>query len=64
VAGDAALQADTAILRDGAIAAALAFVAALLALTFMMRLLNVLSFTPYVVYRLVLGIILLGIAYS
>jgi undecaprenyl-diphosphatase len=64
LAADAALQADTAILRDGAIAAVFAFVAALLALTFMMRLLNVLSFTPYVVYRLLLGIVLLGIAYN
>ena len=64
LAGEAALQADTAILRDAAIAAALAFVAALLALTFMMRLLNRVSFTPYVIYRLVLGVVLLGIAYG
>lgn len=64
LAGEAALQADMALLRDGAIAAAFAFVAALLALTFMMRLLTRVSFTPYVVYRLVLGIALLGIAYG
>jgi len=64
LAGEAALQADMALLRDGAIAAAFAFLAALLALTFMMRLLNRVSFTPYVVYRLVLGMALLAIAYG
>jgi len=64
LAGDAAMQADMALLRDGAIATAFAFVAALLALTFMMRLLNRVSFTPYVVYRLVLGTALLGVAYG
>lgn len=64
LAGEAAMQADLALLRDGAIAAAFAFVAALLALTVMMRLLQRVSFTPYVIYRLVLGVALLGIAYS
>lgn len=62
--GEAAMQADMALLRDGAVAAGFAFVAALLALAVMMRLLTVVSFTPYVVYRLVLGIVLLGIAYG
>ncbi len=50
--------------RDGAIAAAFAFVAALLALAFMMRLLRTVSFTPYVIYRCILGMILLWIAYT
>ncbi|PVA07725.1 undecaprenyl-diphosphate phosphatase [Thalassorhabdomicrobium marinisediminis] len=50
--------------RDGAIAAALAFVAALLALTLMMRLLRSVSFTPYVIYRIILGVALLALAYS
>jgi len=50
--------------RDGAIAAAMAFVAALLALTIMMRLLRSVSFTPYVIYRVILGLVLLGIAYT
>lgn len=49
---------------DGLIAAALAFVSALVALTLMMRLLNAVSFTPYVIYRVVLGVFLLGLAYS
>lgn len=56
--------ADAAAARDGAIAAAFAFGAALLALSLMMRLLRSVSFTPYVIYRIVLGIVLLGIAYS
>ena len=50
--------------RDGAIAAVLAFAAALLALSLMMRLLRAVSFTPYVIYRVLLGIVLLWIGYS
>jgi len=49
---------------NGLIAAALAFAAALGALTLMMRLLNAVSFTPYVIYRVVLGVVLLALAYS
>lgn len=56
--------ADAAAAKDGAIAAFLSFVAALLALTLMMRLLKSVSFTPYVIYRVILGIILLVYAYS
>ncbi|MCY3982532.1 MAG: undecaprenyl-diphosphate phosphatase [Roseovarius sp.] len=55
--------ANTALLRDGAIAAAFSFLAALLALRFMMTLLRTVSFTPYVIYRMFLGLLLLGIAY-
>ncbi|SLN70951.1 undecaprenyl-diphosphate phosphatase [Roseisalinus antarcticus] len=54
---------DMQMARDGAIAAAFAFVSALAALWLMMRLLRSVSFTPYVIYRCVLGVILLGIAY-
>lgn len=61
---DALAQADLDGLRDGAIAAAIAFVAALAALAFMMKLLRHVSFTPYVIYRLVLGSVLLWIAYA
>lgn len=57
-------DANTAALRDGAIAAAMAFVAALVALWGMMRLLEHVSYTPYVVYRVALGLILLWIAYT
>jgi undecaprenyl-diphosphatase len=49
-------QADWALARDGAIAALFAFVAALFALTLMMRLLRSISFTPYVIYRVILGV--------
>jgi len=57
-------QADMQAARDGAIAAVFAFVAALVALWGMMRLLKVVSFTPYVLYRVALGTILLWIAYT
>ena len=52
------------VLRDAAFAAVFAFLAALAALAFMMRLLKSVSFTPYVIYRLVLGVALLIIAYA
>jgi len=61
---DALVSANLAALRDGAIAAAFAFVAALAALSLMMRLLQSVSFTPYVIYRVVLGVVLLWIAYA
>lgn len=50
-------------IRDAAIAVGFSFLAALLALTLMMRLLKSVSFTPYVVYRIALGLVLLWIAY-
>lgn len=56
--------ADMQAARDGAIAAVFAFLSALAALSLMMRLLKSVSFTPYVIYRVVLGIVLLWIAYS
>lgn len=61
---EVALDADTALMRDAAIAAALAMVSALAALSLMMRLLRSVSFTPYVIYRVILGLILLAIAYG
>lgn len=61
---EVALTADAQAAKDGAIAAVLAFFAALLALSLMMRLLKSVSFTPYVIYRVALGIILLWIAYT
>ncbi len=61
---EVAATADMAAARDGAIAAVLSFAAALLALTLMMRLLRSVSFTPYVIYRVILGVVLLWIAYS
>lgn len=61
---EVALTADAGAARDGALAAAMAFVAALLALSLMMRLLRSVSFTPYVIYRVILGVTLLVIAYT
>ena len=61
---EVALTADAAAARDGALAAAMAFVAALAALALMMRLLRSVSFTPYVIYRVILGVLLLTIAYT
>lgn len=60
----AAISADTAALRDSALAAVFAFVSAMIALSLMMRLLRSVSFTPYVIYRIVLGLVLLAWAYS
>ncbi len=58
------VTADLAAARDAAIAAAFAFIAALLALVGMMKLLKFVDFTPYVIYRVILGVILLWIAYT
>jgi undecaprenyl-diphosphatase len=46
------------------VGAVLAFGAAWLALALMMRFLRAVSFTPYVVYRIVLGVLLLAYAWS
>lgn len=60
---DLVSSADWAQAREGAIAAGFAFVSALLALSLMMRLLKSVSFTPYVIYRVILGFFLLWLAY-
>lgn len=57
-------DANMAVMRDGAIAAALAFLSALVALSLMMRFLRRISFTPYVIYRICLGLVLLAYAYG
>ncbi|WP_323765084.1 undecaprenyl-diphosphate phosphatase [Marinovum sp.] len=57
-------EADWEMLRLAGIGAAFAFVSALLALALMMRLLRSVSFTPYVVYRVVLGILLIWLGYT
>jgi len=61
---EVAATANAQAAKDGALAAVLAFFAALVALTLMMRLLKSVSFTPYVIYRILLGVILLWIAYT
>ena len=52
------------LLRDGLISAVFSCIAALLALSLMMRLLRSVSFTPYVIYRIAIGVALLWIAYT
>ena len=52
------------LVRDALIASVLSFAAAYLALATMMKLLRYVSFTPYVIYRVILGVVLLAIAYS
>ena len=64
LSGDVMLRMDAAAARDAAIATVFAFIAALAALELMMRLLKSVSFTPYVIYRVVLGLVLLAIAYG
>ncbi|MCV6595059.1 MAG: undecaprenyl-diphosphate phosphatase [Silicimonas sp.] len=60
VAGDM----NAALARDAGIAAAFALLAALAALALMMRLLKSVSFTPYVIYRIALGLVLLTYSYA
>lgn len=57
-------DANGALAADATIAAVFAFVAALLSIIVMMRLLKTISYTPYVIYRVILGLILLWIAYA
>ena len=64
LSGDVIAAGDWTLGRTLVIATALAFAAGLLALSLMMRLLRSVSFTPYVVYRVALGAILLWLAYA
>lgn len=57
-------QGNWALARDASIAAVFAFLAALAALVLMFRLLKSISFTPYVIYRVILGCVLLIWAYT
>lgn len=61
---DVASSANMQMARDALIGAVFAFGAALLALSLMMRLLRSVSFTPYVIYRIFLSVILLALAYN
>ena len=55
---------DTALGLDAAIAAGLSFVSALLALVLLMRMVRSWTLTPFVLYRLALGAVLLVYAYA
>ncbi len=61
---DIVSEGDFVLAQEAAIAAAFACAAALLALWAMMRLLRTVSFTPYVIYRVLLGLLLLWVAYA
>jgi len=55
---------ELALTRDALVGGAFAFVSALVAIVAMMRWLRRASFTPFVVYRVVLGLVLLVLAYG
>lgn len=55
---------DAALTSDAFTAAGLAFITALIAIALMMAWLRRANFTPFVVYRIVLGIFLLAVAYG
>jgi undecaprenyl-diphosphatase len=58
------VQSSATLWRDILIVVALSFGAALVALSLMMKLLKSVSFTPYVIYRIALGAVLLVIAHT
>ncbi len=62
-AADVWSQANAGLARDMGIVAVLSCLSALAALAIMMKLLTSTSFTPYVIYRVILGLVLLGVAY-
>ncbi|MDP5220036.1 undecaprenyl-diphosphate phosphatase [Ruegeria sp. 2205SS24-7] len=64
LSADAAISADAESIHNGMLAAGLSFLSALAALALMMRFLRSVSFTPYVIYRVILGLVLLAIAYG
>lgn len=55
---------NAALTESALIAAGLSFVSALIALALMMAWLKRASFTPFVIYRLILGVVLLAVAYQ
>ena len=55
---------NTELAFEAVIAAIFAFLSALLALALLMRLLKSISYTPFVIYRVILGLVLLAWAYS
>jgi undecaprenyl-diphosphatase len=57
-------QANLAHLSDAVVVSLLSFIFAFFALAVMMKLLKSINFTPYVIYRVALGILLLFIAYT
>ena len=61
---DVIREGQSAALLECALAAVIAFFAALAALAVMMRFLKSVNFTPYVIYRVLFGLFLLAISYN
>ncbi|MGR3455536.1 undecaprenyl-diphosphate phosphatase [Pseudooceanicola sp.] len=61
---DVIAEGNSALAWEALIAAIFAFLSALLALALLMRLLRTISYTPFVIYRVILGIGLLAWAYA
>ena len=61
---DATSNANFALLREGALAACFSAASAFIALALMMRWLRRVSFTPYVIYRIIFGAFLILWAYN
>ena len=59
-----AVSGDLNLAKDFAFAILTSFLTALLSIKIMMHFLNKFSYTPYVIYRIVFGLVLLKIAYS
>ena len=57
-------NADWEAAKIGIIAAIFSFFSGLIALIIMMKMLKTISFTPYVIYRIILGVSLLWISYT
>jgi len=55
---------DTALTEAALIGAGLSFISALVTIALMMAWLKNASFTPFVIYRVLLGVVLLGVAYG
>jgi undecaprenyl-diphosphatase len=62
--GEALAEANWALIRQGGLAALMAFAAAYVSIAAMMAMLRRISFAPFVVYRVALGLVLLWVAYA
>ncbi|HIM46187.1 MAG TPA: undecaprenyl-diphosphatase, partial [Alphaproteobacteria bacterium] len=63
-ARDLAKSGEPIVTGDAGLAAAIAFVTALLSIAVLMYMLKRVSFTPFVIYRLFLGVVLLVLYYG
>jgi undecaprenyl-diphosphatase len=54
---------NIALTHDAGVAVILSYISALIVIAVMMKWLSKFSFTPFVIYRLILGVVLIGIYY-